>query len=244
MKLKIAPTILLIVITILFSLKLAAQPTAGFQAGFNLASLNGHKDYDENKPRIGLTANLLVDVPLSRNGFISIESGIGISQQGMRHTKIEEAITNGIATKATTEIKNKLDYLVVPLYLKENFQNAYTKFGVYGGYLLNVKSDYSKIVEQSGIAGDTETGSNEDFVENANVYDYGLSFGFGFINYLNQGRRRFHRRRGRRTVPVLQVDFKYNIGLAPIDAAGNTPNMNFKNRVFMIGLTISSVPNK
>jgi hypothetical protein len=46
----------------------------------------------------------------------------------MRHTKIEEAITNGIATKATTEIKNKLDYLVVPLYLKEIFQNAYTKF--------------------------------------------------------------------------------------------------------------------
>ncbi len=240
MKLKIAPIILLIVITILFTLELTAQPTAGFQAGINVASLIGHKNYDENKPRIALTANLLVDVPLSRAGFISLESGIGISQQGMRHKKIEESL----ATKTTTEIKNKLDYLVIPLYLKENFQNAYTKIGVYGGYLLSVKSDYSKTVEQAGVLGATETGSNEDFIANANVYDYGITFGFGFINYLNQGRRSFHKRRKRRVVPVLQVDFKYNIGLAPIDGAGNTPDMDFKNRVFMIGLTISSVPNK
>ncbi len=237
MKFRIAPILLVFIFFINF--KLDAQPSVGFQAGINIASLNGHKDYDENKPRFGLTANLSVDVPLDRNGFISLESGIGISQQGMRHTRIVE----GLATRTTTEVKNKLDYLVIPLYLKENFQNVYTKFGVYGGYLLNVKSDYTEVTETAGSAGTGISGTNEDFIANANTYDYGLSFGFGFINYLNQGRR-IKRRRGKRVIPVIIVDFKYNIGLTSIDAAGNTPDMNFKNRVFTIGITISSVPNK
>ena len=238
MRMKISP-IILILVTFSMVCDLMAQPTAGFQAGINISSLSGHKDYTDSKPRYCLTGNLVIDIPLDRVGFISLETGIGISQHGMRHTRVIE----DIATKTTTEVENKLDYIVMPIYLKENFSNVYTKFGVYGGYLINVKSDWKSVTEQSGQALPAEKGSNDIFVENANVYDYGLSFGFGFINHLNQGRR-YRRRRGKRVIPVLQVDFKYNIGLASIDAKGDTPDMNFKNRVFMIGLTLTTVPNK
>jgi len=238
MKLKIKLTILTIFI-ICYSNNLDAQFTAGFQAGVNISSLHGHKDYTENKLRLGLTANLLVDIPLDRVGFISLETGLGISQQGMKHTRI----TDSIASRTTLNVKNKLDYLVIPIYLKENFGNVYTKFGVYGAYLINVKSDWTSTKVQAGKTLPSQSGTNEDFITNANVYDYGISFGLGFITYLNQGRR-IRRRRGKRVVPTLQVDFKYNFGLAKIDAVGNTPDMDFKNRVFMIGLTISSVPNR
>ena len=238
MKLKIGFTIIIISI-FCCSGRLFVQLNTGFQAGVNISSLHGHKDYDESKLRLALTANLLLDIPLDRVGFISLETGLGISQQGMSHTRT----TDSIATKTTLNVKNKLDYLVMPIYLKENFGNVYTKFGVYGAYLINVKSDWSSVKKSAGTTQPELIGTNEDFISNANVYDYGLSFGVGFIKYLNQGRR-IRRRRGKRVVPTLQVDFKYNIGLAKIDAAGNTPDMNFKNRVFMIGLTISSVPNK
>ncbi len=237
MKLKIKFIIFSIFFTYQTGL-IKAQLSAGFQGGINVSSLHGHKDYTESKLRLGLTANLLVDVPLDRVGFISLETGLGISQQGMKHT----IITESIASKTTLDVKNKLDYLVMPLLLKENFGNVYTKFGVYGGYLINVKSEWESVEEKSGQSMPMESGTNEEFAENANIYDYGISFGMGFIKQLHS--RRIKRRRGRRVIPILQIDFKYNIGLTSIDGVGGTPDMDYKNRVFMIGLTISSVPNK
>jgi len=230
---------LLIIFSIILVGILKSQPALGLQAGINISSLAGHKNYAENKPRVGLSAYVFTDIPLGYNTIVSIETGLGISQEGMNHTRIVEEL----ASQTTTKVKNQLDYLVLPIYLKENFTNFYTKVGPYGAYLLQVKSENTSVTINANQTMPEETSTNEEFVKNANLYDYGISFGFGFIHFFDSSRN-IRRRRGKRVVPVLQVDFKYNIGLHTIDSKGDTPDMNYKNRCFMIGLSITTVQNR
>ncbi len=214
-----------------------AQVSAGFQTGLNFSALNGHKNYDESSPRIGAAAYCLVDIPVSRSGFMSIETGVGLSQMGMKHKVYSE----DVAMSKETKIKNMLDYVVVPLYLKENFSSIYTKFGVYGAYLINVKSKLTTTETKLGEVQEPVKSTDEEFAKNANPYDYGVSFGFGFIKQLKS--KRFRRRGGRRVLPTLKIDFKYNVGIAQISTE-KKPSMKLKNRVFMVGITFSSVPNR
>jgi hypothetical protein len=211
----------------------------GFQTGINLSALNGDKDYNENKLRVGLSAYVFADIPLGYQNIVSIETGLAYSQQGMNHT----LITNDISSTHTRNIKNKLDYIILPIYLKENLTNFYTKLGPYGAYLINVESSWKEVEERPGQVLNDTIGTNDEFIANVNDYDFGLSFGFGYIHYFDNVRR-IRRRRGKRVIPVLQVDFKYNLGLMCIDKSGNVPNMNLRNRTFMIGLSISTVYNR
>lgn len=229
--------VVLFVVLSIFHGNSISQVTVGVQAGLNIAALNGHKDYDENKPRLGGAAFLLVDIPIDRAGFISIETGAGVSQMGMRH----KITTESLASYKIVEIKNNLDYAVVPLYIKENFSSIYTKFGIYGSYLLNAQSKLSTTESKQGVLQDPVKSTDKDFAKNANPYDYGASFGFGFIKHLKS--KKFRRRKGRRVLPILKIDFKYNVGIAEISTEKD-PAMHLKNRAFMIAITVASVPNK
>lgn len=233
-------TLIFFLIFNLSTLGLLSQPIMGVQAGVNISSLGGHKEYAENQPRLALSAYVFTDIPLGNNTIVSIETGLGFSQQGMNHTRIIEEL----ASQTTTKISNKLDYLILPIYLKENLTNFYTKIGPYAAYLVNVQSTYKSTVINTNQTLPEVSGTNEEFVKNANLYDLGLSFGFGYIHFFDTGRRRPRRKHGKRVVPVLQVDLRYNLGLKTIDSKGDTPDMNYKNRTFTIGLTITSVQNK
>lgn len=219
----------------------SSQPTFGFQLGTNLSSLRGQDNYDENTIRFSATAYVFAEVPLTSDGFISLETGVSYSPQGMKHM-YEYPDPDGIHNH-TLHITNKIDYFVMPIYLKENFTNIYTKIGPYGAYLFNATSEIKDEKTKSFQIVETDNTTNEEFSENANMFDYGVSFGVGYIYYFDQLRRR-RRRYGKRVVPIMQIDLKYNIGLRSIDSKGDTPNMDFKNRVFMIGITISSVYNR
>ncbi len=233
----ICKLIVLNVVIVFFVNNNFAQVSVGGQLGLNLASLNGHKNYDENSPRIGAAAYLLVDVPVVNSGFISLETGLGVSQMGMKHKKY----TEDLAISKDIEVKNMLDYVVMPLYLKENFSSIYTKFGVYGAYLLNAESKITTTETKLGKIQPPIKSVDKEFAKNANTYDYGVSFGFGFIKHLKS--KRFKRRGGRRVLPTLKVDFKYNVGIAEISTEKN-PAMRLKNRVFMVAITFASVPNR
>ncbi len=211
-----------------------AQVTAGGQIGLNISSLNGYKNYDESSLRIGAAAYLLVDIPVISSGFMSLETGVGISQMGMKYKTHSE----GIGTLKDVEIKNSLDYVVMPLYLKENFSGMYTKFGLYGAYLLNAQSKITTTETKFGEIQEPIKSVDEEFAKNANPYDYGVSFGFGFIKQFKS--KRFRRRGGRRVLPTLKIDFKYNIGIAQISTE-KKPDIKLRNRVFMVGITFSSV---
>jgi hypothetical protein len=221
------------------NLSIHSQPIMGIQAGINLAGFRGEKNNDENKPRIGMNAYVFTDIPLGHNSIVSIETGIALSQQGNSYVKSYDSIsyTN---TKTT---HNKLNYIIFPIYLKENYSNFYTKIGPYAAMLTSAKSEYSIVETKSTIQfKPTISGNNKKFEDNVNKFDFGLSFGFGFIHYFDPSIIKNHHRRSKHS-PIMQVDFKYNMGFKTIDASNSIPDMALKNHVFSIGIIYTSVNN-
>ncbi|MEN8121974.1 MAG: porin family protein [Bacteroidota bacterium] len=220
---------LLIIFAISISNTLIGQPLIGGHLGLNFSSLSGDKDNDETNLRIGVSPGLIVDFPL--NHMLTIETGVSFSMQGMQRTRIIKEDLSVFNTKT----KYNLDYLVVPVYLKENFTNFYAKIGPYGAYLANAQEKWETTENTSGVITE-KNGTNLEFQESLTPYDIGISIGFGYIHYF-QNRRRRRSFRKRRTTRVMQVDLKYNLGLVSL----NNPELDMKNRVFSIGLSINQI---
>jgi hypothetical protein len=225
--------------TLFCAINVKSQPIIGFQGGINLSSLLGHKYYDENKIKVGVSAYLFTDISLGRNSIMSVETGLAISQQGMNHIKLYDSLTYS----NELSVKNRLNYIYVPIYLKENMTNFYTKIGPYAGYLISAKSKINlKKTRSFKNIGDT-TYYDGSFQQNVNPYDIGISIGAGYIHFFEPGIRR-HRGRGRSKLsPILQVDFRYNVGLIKIGASADIPELKLMNQCLTIGLTLTSVRN-
>ncbi len=226
----------IIIATLVFTLVIFAdhsysQINTGFHAGFNIASLNGSKIYDDNTYRLGLNVYGFINIPF--NYIVSLETGIEYSNKGMHHKSVlaDTGATN------TLSVRNHLDYITIPIYIKENLTNFYTKIGPYGSYLINARSLWKNIEERAGILKETN-GEYKDFLQEIRPYDVGISIGCGFIHFLNK------RRRGRRrSSPVMQIDIKYDIGFLNLDQTGRNEALKLKNRVLSVGITLTSVPN-
>jgi hypothetical protein len=231
--------IILFISLILVSIQLKSQVVTGFQAGINMAALGGHKEYYENKFRFGLSAYAFADVGLGRNSIVSIETGLAISQQGMNHIEI----IDDLSFRNTKTINNQLDYIYIPLYIKENFNNFYTKIGPYGAYLIHAKSKWRNEQSQAFTVINVTEGFDEQFVGKLNPFDVGLSLGCGYIHFFQPGRKRYRNLGRKRSSPVLTIDARYNIGFLTIDATGDNPDMKLRNRIFTLGLTLTSVRN-
>ncbi len=215
-----------------------SQPVMGFQAGINASALSGSTGYDENKLRLGLNAYVFGDIPLGHNSIVSIETGLGFSQQGANHVKTLTQI--GLSTKLT--VHDKLNYIVLPIYLKENYSNFYTKIGPYAAYLISAQEKWKKEETSANVFVKDTTGYNEDFANKVSKYDLGLSFGFGFIHFFDPVRGRNRRHRNRNT-PIMLVDFKYNMGFIKLDPSGTIPGMSLRNNTFTIGISFTSINN-
>jgi hypothetical protein len=230
----------LIICAVIISLHAKSQTIVGLQGGINVSALAGPKDYDENKLRIGISTYAYADFSLGRFSILSLETGIGISQQGMKHIKVVE----NVASKTTTTTQNKLDYIFIPVYLRENLTDFYTKIGPYAAYNINAKSKW-KSVETRSFAQISDPKEDFDLIYQDNVrpYDLGLSFGIGYVHFFQPGVRR-HIGRGRKKLkPVVQIDFRYNMGFLKIGVDPDVPNMNLRNQTFTLGVTITSVRN-
>ena len=212
---------------------LYSQAVLGIHGGINLAALNGSKIYDDNTYRVGITAYAYVEIPF--NYIVSLETGVGYSNKGMHH----EIVIPDYGATNTLKVKNHLDYVVVPVYIKENFSNFYTKIGPYGAYLLNARSYWENIEERAGVL-NTTSGMYENFADSIRIYDVGISIGIGFINYLPKKRKRRGRKRRRKSA-IMQIDARYDLGFFEIDATGRNESLNLKNRVFTLGISLSSI---
>ncbi len=210
-----------------------SQPLVGFQMGLNLAKLVGDEQNEDTRVRLGVAPYLSFDFPI--NNILIIETGISYSMQGMQRTRIEKTPTSVF----TTDTKYQLDYVVIPIYVMENFEDFYAKLGPYGAYAVSAVEKWEMNENTAGVITNT-SGTNLEFPNQINLYDIGLSMAFGYIHYFDNRhrRRRFGRRR---TTTVLQIDLKYNFGLITLDKTGNNSNLNFKNRVFTFGITINSI---
>jgi len=236
MNIKKIKTALFIIIFSLFVNISYSQIIGGFHGGLNIASLSGEKNYDDNTSRLGLNAYAFIEIPF--NYIVSLETGLGYASKGMNHKSLlaDTGATNIL------RVKNKLNYLIVPVYLKENFTNFYTKIGPYGAYLLSAKSLWKNVEERAGVL-QTTTGEYEDFQDDLLMYDVGVSIGLGYIHFFNKKRRGRKRRgrRGRRKTTVMQIDLKYDIGFMSLDKTGRNDNLKLKNRTLTFGVSFTSV---
>jgi len=107
--------------------------------------------------------------------------------------------------------------------------------------LLSAESKWKSEKTIANVKKPETEGIDEEFADKVNKYDLGLSFGFGFVHYFDP--HTYRKRRGKKQTPVVQVDFKYNLGLMAIDPTKNIPDMNLRNHVFTIGLSITAVKN-
>ncbi len=223
----------IIVIILFLANPTFSQPLVGFQMGLNLANLVGDEQNEDTRVRIGVAPYLSFDFPI--NNILIIETGISYSMQGMQRTRIEKTPTSVF----TTDTKYQLDYVVVPVYVMENFENFYAKLGPYGAYAVSAVEKWDMLENTAGVITNT-SGTNLEFPNQINLYDIGLSMAFGYIHYFDNHhrRRRFGRRR---TTTVMQIDLKYNFGLITLDNTGTNSNLNFKNRVFTFGITFNSI---
>jgi hypothetical protein len=237
---RIAGICLLLVSALGLSMKLHSQTVMGIHAGLNASILAGAKDYEENKTRIALNGYGFADFSLGRFSILSIETGLGITQLGMQHVQI----TNNLTSRTTRTIKNKLDYVIIPFYLKENFTNFYTKIGPYAAYNIKAVSSYREEVTQSfQLIKEPVEGNDATFEQNVNPYDAGISFGCGYIHFFEPSAKRRYGRGRSKLTPVVKIDFRFNMGLIPIGIDPNVPNMNLRNQSFTIGATLTSVRN-
>ncbi|RLD76793.1 MAG: hypothetical protein DRJ10_12995, partial [Bacteroidetes bacterium] len=165
------------------------QPLVGAHLGINMSSLSGDKNNDEVMNRIGISPYISLDFHI--NYLISLETGVSYSMQGMQRTRVDK---EGLAV-TTTKTNYNIDYLVVPVYLKENFTSFYAKIGPYGAYPINAIEKWHKTVSTSGVVEETND-TNPEFQSSITPFDIGVSIGFGYIHYLsNKKRRRSYRRR-------------------------------------------------
>jgi len=231
-------TCFLIICAIVSTIYTKSQPVVGLQVGLNASSLAGPKDYDENKLRIGLSAYAYTDIALGKFSILSIETGLAVSQQGMKHIKTVDNLTS----QTTTTTWNKLDYIFVPIYLRENLTNFYTKIGPYAAYNISAKSKRRKEeIRSFQLVGEPKEDYDVKYQENVRPYDLGLSFGIGYINFFQPKVR--HYRGRRKLTPVVQIDFRYNMGFLKVGIDNTYPNMDIRNQTFTLGVSITSVRN-
>lgn len=208
------------------------QALIGGHIGLSLSSLSGDKDNDENSLRVGINPYISLDFPI--NYIISVETGISYAMQGMTRKRVTQ---DGLSV-ITTTTDYKLDYIQVPVYLKENFTNFYGKIGAYGAYAVNAVENWEKSESKYGVITNTKD-INVDFPKSINMYDIGISIGFGYIHYFTQKRRRSNSRR--RVSKVLQVNLRYDLGFVPLDLTGTNSDLDIRNRMFSIGLSLNTI---
>ncbi len=167
---------------------------------------------------MGFVGGLGLNLPISSDGFISIQPELLYIQKGIKYKD------------DNIEIKSYSNYLELPLLLKVNFGSEAVKAYVNGGpsfaYLLNGKLKSGdkdvkvKYGDKNDLLSDPITLNKDDY----NRFDIGLQFGGGIGVQAGPG--------------VLGLDVRYGLGLTNYlndEDASDSENKS-KNRVIQLAL--------
>lgn len=203
---------------LVFLIDVQAQFSQILRAGVNLSKLSGSYQYEDGTSRIGLNIGGMLEYQFSTPDN-SLEFGVIYSQQGMKYSNTDATF----GTRTVKEVVNNVDYLVVPIFLKQSWGDFYVKGGVFGGYLMNSKSSWTNTVN-TGTGSTQTSGTNSDFQSNLNKTDAGAIFGLGYVFPINDDLS-------------LLFDVTYNWGLLAIGTDTNKhPELNMKNRTFQFSI--------
>jgi hypothetical protein len=193
----------LLVVLLLLPPATSAQATLGFQGGLSLATLGGSDAADEVGYKAGLGIGALVDIPVS--DMVSIQPEVNFMQKGAKETE------DGV------DIKFKLDYIEIPVFLKINVpaEGTVAPFLVVGP-ALGIKVGCKISGEEDGVSVDIDC--DEAGIDLKGM-DLGAMFGAGFAVAKGPGN--------------LFVTARYNFGLMSIhEATEGYEEEDIKNRAF------------
>lgn len=195
-----------------FAYNVRKSPTVGFKGGVLLSTITGDEAIDQYAkkigPQIGVTGAVYLHPMLSFRAELNYESKGG--------------------KFANHDMKMKLNYVTLPLYLKFNFTRdpeIYIYGGGYASYLITAKTEgtYERLEDVESI--------NEDILAHMNQYDIGVIAGLGV-----QGRYN-------RWIDIF-LDFRYTIGFINLDNGTAEYRYNFNELNFWPEQDLDKPQNK
>jgi hypothetical protein len=147
----------------------AAGEVGGIKVGVNVASLDGDfADMGIDDHRIGLTAGLTFDVPVSRD--VTFQSGLLYSQKGSEGS-IEMSAFLPVPPGTIADVEVALDYVEIPLLLKGGRSGGF----VLGGLSLGINTTAEISASYLGNSDTVDIGDSTEDIDLAVVLGFGYT---------------------------------------------------------------------
>ncbi|MDB5264044.1 MAG: hypothetical protein JWQ14_3327 [Adhaeribacter sp.] len=152
----------------------------GIKGGFNYTNVSGNTgtylDFDKAyKP--GFNAGIFTNIGLFP--MLAIQPEINYSTKGFR---IEDERSSG-GTNTQTDIKNRINYLDVPVLVQVKTGTIYFEAGPQVGFLLNQKTEQRRTITQTGLISEQTTKEpviRDKSTSSYRTTDLGYAVGIGF----------------------------------------------------------------
>jgi hypothetical protein len=152
----------------------------GVKGGLNYTNVSGntgtYQDFDKAyKP--GFNAGIFTNIGISP--MVAIQPEINYSTKGFR---IDDERSSGNTT-TQTEIKNRINYLDVPVLVQVKTGTIYFEAGPQVGFLLNQETEQRRTVTQTGLISENTTKEPVLRDKSTSAYrttDLGYAVGIGF----------------------------------------------------------------
>lgn len=186
--------------TRVFAYNVKRSPTIGFKGGVLLSTITGDQAIDQYAKKIG--PQIGVTGAVYPHPMLSIRAELNYESKGGKF--------------ANHDMKMKLNYVTLPIYLKFNFTKdpeIYIYGGGYASYLISAKTEgtYERLEDVESI--------NEDILNHMNPYDVGVIGGLGVQGRYNQW------------IDIF-LDFRYTLGFVNLDNGTAEYRYNF-NKLYL-----------
>ena len=188
----------------------------GLNVGINYFNVRGNDFADQYNYDFGFLIGITFEYTLKNN--FSVITGINYEKKNTINENSNTLDSNGNVL-GNAVIKEKFDYLNLPILLKINFNNSFfLNGGPYISYLLSSETEIDSSV--------SETVSNIDSTDRFKKVDLGLSFGIGKGFKLNEKNN-------------LNFEIRYNLGVTNISDVPVINNGKIKTNSMnlLMGLT-------
>ena len=149
----------------------AQEVTFGAKAGLNLASITGDETGDLDG-RTSFHVGAVAEIAIS--DVFSVQPELLYSSQG---AKYEESYSE-FGYSGKYESTAKFDYINLPIMAKYYVAEGFSiEAGPQVGFLLSAKEEYDYTETFEGV---TESGSEEEDIDDASAIDFGVNLGLGY----------------------------------------------------------------
>ncbi|ALW84835.1 hypothetical protein AUC43_06880 [Hymenobacter sedentarius] len=154
----------------------------GFRAGANYSNLAGNIQNESTyNNKVGFLGGVMLNVPVTSDGFFSVQPEVLYSQKGFENKPTEYSRTLPLLGTRTEKREGKVNYnyLDVPVLLKINAGGFVAEAGPQYSYLLSSNNETQTTVTANGKS-ETSSAQNKNDVSGLNRNELGYVAGVGY----------------------------------------------------------------